>query len=165
MEDELDEDESKKGIGKKEFSLATNLKNFTEEDEKLLRTTHKFYKITGSTKSSQREYILNDRKTKLYYNKRQTKFIPVSNIVDVYNEVNHSHNGNINKYLKSNPTGEQFSGHFISLIFKNYKDQVDLISDDLESSLKWLKAIKSLILVESNKNGKSQSKAKLYENA
>ena len=165
LEDELDEDESKKGIGKKEFSLATNLKNFTEEDEKLLKTAHKFYKITGSTKSSQREYILNERKTKLYYDKKQTKFIPVSNIVDVYNGVNHSHNSNINKYLKSNPTEEQFSGHFISLIFKNDKDQVDLMSDDLESALKWFKAIKSLILVESNKNGKSQNKAKLYENA
>ena len=165
LDDQLDEDETKKGIGKKEFSLATNLKNFTEEDEKLLKTSHKFYKITGSTKSSQKEYILNDKKTRLYYDKKQTKYISISNIVDVYNGVNHSHNGNIKKYLKSNPTEEQFSGNFISLIFKSDKDQIDLMSDDLDSALKWFKAIKSLILVDVNKNRKSQSKAKLFENA
>ena len=144
---------------KKEFSLKTNLNKFTEEDEKILKTPHKFYKITGSNKSSQKEFILSDDKTKLYYDKK--KYFEIEIMVDVFNGINHSHNSNITKYLKSNPLEEQFSSHFISLIFPNDKDQIDLMSDDLESTLLWFKAIKSLIL----KNRKKNNKDKLYEDA
>ena len=165
-EDEDDDDdfydEDKKGLEKKEFSLKTNLKNFTEEDEKLLKTPHKLYKITGSNKSSVREYILNEDKSKLYYDKKQKKYIHIKNIIDVYNGINHSHNANLLKYIKNNPSEEQFSGNFISLILKSDKDQLDLMSDDLESALKWFKAFKSLIL---NKGDKKNKNAKLYENA
>ena len=41
------------------------------------------------------------KNTKLYYDKKQIKYISISNIIDVYNGVNHSHNGNIKKYLKN----------------------------------------------------------------
>ena len=164
-EDEDDDDfydEEKKGLEKKEFSLKTNLEKFTEEDEKLLKTPHKLYKINNGSKSSVREYMLNDDKTKLYYDKKQKKSIPIKNIIDVYNGINHSHNANLLKYIKNNPSEEQFSGNFISLIFKSDKDQVDLMSDDLESALRWFKAFKSLILLQGNKRNKY---AKAYENA
>lgn len=151
-DDELFDDELKKGLGKKEFSLKTNINNFTEEDEKILKTPHKFYKITGSNKTSIREYVLNDDKTKLLYDKKQKKFLVIKNLIDAYNGINHSHNSNIKKYLKNNPSEEKFSGHFISLIFGNDKDQVDLLSDDLESALLWFKAIKSFILTYNKKD-------------
>ena len=160
--DDFFDEDPKKTLEKKEFSLKTNLKNFTEEDEKILKTPHKLYKINGSNKS-QREYILSDDKTKLYFDKKQKKFIIIGNIINVYNGVNHRHNSNIKKYLKSNPSEEQFSGNFISLIFKNDRDQVDLMSDDLESGLLWFKAIKSLILVKGGKNMKNARDSKFYE--
>ena len=162
-DDDFIDDDNKKGLEKKEFSLKTNLKNFTEEDEKILKTPHKFYKINGSNKSSQKEYILSDDKSKLYYDKKQKKFIVIGNIINVYNGINHSHNSNIKKYLKSNPSEEQFSGNFISLIFKHEKDQLDLMSDDLESALLWFKAMKSLILIEGGVNIKNAIIIKYYE--
>ena len=160
INDEFYDDNAKKGLEKKEFSLTNNLKNFTEEDEKYLKTPQKLYKITGSNKSAIREYVLNEDKTKLYYDKKQKKFLIIKNIIAVYNGINHSHNSNIKKYIKNNPSEEQFSGNFISLIFKNDKDQIDLMSDDLESALKWFKAIKSLVLIQGNK---SDHNIKLYE--
>ena len=160
-DDDIYDDDPKKGLNKKEFSLKTNLNNLTEEDKKLLKTPHKFYKINGSNKSSQREYILSDDLKKLYYDKKQKKFLIVNHIIDVYNGVNHSHNGNIKKYLKSNPSEEQFSGNFISLILAKDKDQVDLMSDDLESALLWFKAIKSLILEEGNQSIQYKKNIKL----
>ena len=159
-DDDNDDDDNKKGLDKKEFSLKNNLNNLTEEDKILLKTPHKFYKITGSNKSAQREYIVSDDLKKLFYDKKQKKFIIINNIIDVYNGVNHSHNSNIKKYLKSYPAEEQFSGNFISLILDN-KDQVDLMSDDLESALLWFKAIKSLILEEGNKRNKYSKNRKL----
>ena len=146
-------------MDKKEFSLKNNLNNLTEEDKILLKTPHKFYKITGSTKSAIREYILSDDLKKLYYDKKQKKFLIVNHIIEVYNGVNHSHNSNIKKYLKSYPAEEQFSGNFISLIID--KDQVDLMSDDLESALLWFKAIKSLILERASKRNKYSKSLKL----
>ena len=160
-EDENDDDNSdddKKGLDKKEFSLKNNLNHLTEEDKVLLKTPHKFYKITGSNKSAQREYILSNDLKKLYYDKKK-KFIIIDNIIDVYNGINHSHNVNIKKYLKNNPKEEQFSGNFISLILD--KEQIDLMSDDLESTLLWFKAFKSLILVEGNKRNKYSKSLKL----
>ena len=153
-DDDFFDDDIKKGIGKKEFSLKTNLQNFTEEDEKILKIPHKFYKINGSSKTSIREYVFSDDNTKILYEKK--KFLITKQIIDVYNGINHNHNQNIKKYIKSNPSEEQYSGHFISLIFENDKDQVDLFSDDLDSALRWFKAIKSFILTYNNKKCKKR---------
>ena len=161
--DELCDEEPKKDLEKKEFSLKTNFQNFTEEDEKILKTPHKFYRITGTNKTSQKEYILSDDKRKLYYDKKQRKYYEIKNMVDAFNGINHGHNSNIKKYLKSNPSEEQFSSNFISLIFSSDKDQIDLMADDLESALLWFKSIKSLIIKYGKKSNKDKSK--LYEAA
>jgi len=152
--EEFSNNDSKKEFNKKEFSLNKNLKEFTEEDKMILKTPHKFYKISGSNKSNQREYLITDDLTKLYYNQKQKKLINLSNLTNVYNGINHNYNSNIKKFLKSNPNEEQFSGNFISLIFGNEKKQLDLMSDNLESALLWFKAIKSLL----NSNDKSIKK-------
>ena len=161
--EEFSNNDSKKELDKKEFSLNKNLKEFTEEDKMILKTPHKFYKISGSNKSNQREYLVNEDLTKLYYNQKQKKQISLANLTNVYNGINHNYNSNIKKFLKSNPSEEQFSGNFISLIFGNEKKQLDLMSDNLESALLWFKAIKSLL----NSNDKSIKKdnANSFENS
>ena len=55
----------------------------------ILKTPHKFYKISGSNKSNQREYLVNEDLTKLYYNQKQKKQISLSNLTNVYNGINH----------------------------------------------------------------------------
>ena len=70
-DDDFFENDIKKGLGKKEFSLKTNLQNFTEESEKILKIPHKFYKINDSSKSSIREYIFSDDNTKIFYEKKK----------------------------------------------------------------------------------------------
>ena len=161
--EEFSNNDSKKGLDKKEFSLNKNLKEFTEEDKMILKTPHKFYKISGSNKSNQREYLVNEDLTKLYYNQKQKKQISLSNLTNVYNGINHNYNSNIKKFLKSNPSEEQFSGNFISLIFGTERKQLDLMSDDLESALLWFKAIKSLL--NSNDKGIKKGNANSFENS
>lgn len=160
---EFSNNDSKNTLDKKEFSLNKTLKNFTEDDKMILKRPHKFYKISGSNKSGQREYLLNEDLTKLFCNQKQKKLFNISSLTNVYNGINHNYNSNIKKYLKSNPSEEQFSGNFISLIFGNEKKQLDLMSDDLESALLWFKAIKSLL----NTNDKSIKKdnANSFENS
>ena len=148
-------DDNKKSLEKKEFSLKNNLKFFTEEDQKILKTPHKFYKIKGSNKSIQKEYSFNEDFTKIYKNQNKKKVIDLKGLVNVYNGVNHNYNNNIKKYLKNNPSEEQFSGNFISLIFEN--EQLDLMSDDLQSALLWFKAIKSLLNYYGNNKRKSSA--------
>ena len=70
-------------------------------------------------------------------------------------ELNHNHTQNIKKYIKSNPSKDQF---IISLIFQNDKDQVDIFSDDLDSALLLFKSIKSVILTFNNKNDVGKEK-------
>ena len=104
--------------------------------------------------------MLNEDNTKLFYEKK--KYLLTKKLINVYNGINHRHNGNIKKYLKSNPSEEQFSDHFISLIFENDKDQVDLFSDDLDSALRWFKAIKSFILINNNRNDIIKAREERY---
>ena len=152
----LSDDELKNSLGKKEFNLQSNLKNYTEEDEKILKTPYKFYRISGGNKSALKEFVLSDELDKIYYDKK--KFFITKNLIDVYNGINHSHNSNINKFLKNNPSEEQFREYFISLIFEN--EQVDLFSDDLNSAMRWFKAIKSFILTKNKKDIETEEYSK-----
>ena len=161
--EEFSNNDSKKELDKKEFSLNKNLKEFTEEDKKILKTPHKFYKISGTNKSNQREYLVNEDLTKLYCSQKPKKQISLSNLTNVYNGINHNFNSNIKKFLKSNPSEEQFSGNFISLVFGTERKQLDLMSDDLESALLWFKAIKSLL--NSNDKGTKKENANSFENS
>ena len=138
--------------------------NLKDEDKLILKTPQKLYKIKGAKKSSQKECFINEDFTKIYYDKNQKNFFDLSKLKEIYNGSDHSHNSEILKYLKNNPSEEQFKNNFISLIFEN--NQVDLMSDNLDSAMKWYKAIKNLISIykKSNKNIKKDEEITQIEN-
>ena len=154
------ENENKNSIGEEtiddedddNFNLKLNLDNLKEEDKIILNTPQKLYKITGTKKSDLREYVLSDDFTKIYYLKKPKKYLFISKLEKVFNGSDHNHNSNIKKYLKAHPSEEAFKGNFVSLIFQ--KKQLDLMSDDLDSVLKWYKAIKNLLDLYGNNNKK-----------
>ena len=154
------ENENKNSIGEEtiddedddNFNLKLNLDNLKEEDKIILNTPQKLYKITGTKKSDLREYVLSDDFTKIYYLKKPKKYLFISKLEKVFNGSDHNHNSNIKKYLKGHPSEEAFKGNFVSLIFQ--KKQLDLMSDDLDSVLKWYKAIKNLPDLYGNNNKK-----------
>ena len=154
------ENENKNSIGEEtiddedddNFNLKLNLDNLKEEDKIILNTPQKLYKITGTKKSDLREYVLSDDFTKIYYLKKPKKYLFISKLEKVFNGSDHNHNSNIKKYLKGHPSEEAFKGNFVSLIFQ--KKQLDLMSDDLDSVLKWYKAIKNLLDLYGNNNKK-----------
>ena len=88
----------------------------------------------------------------------------ISKLLEIYNGLEHSHNIEISKYLKNNPSEEQFSSNFVSLIFED--GQFDFMSDNLDSVLKWYKAIKNLMALNRSKKNryKHKNKVKQFEN-
>ena len=140
-----------------------NQESLKEEDKIILNTPQKLYKLKGTKKSTLREYVFSDDLSKIYYLKKPKKILYVSKLEEVYNGSEHSHNSDIIKYLKNNPSEEPFKGNFISLIFEN--DHLDLMSDNLDSALKWYKSIKNLISInkKSNKNIKKAGIAMQFE--
>ena len=134
-------------VNDEDVDFVSNLK---EEDKVILKTPQKFYKINRGKKSNIKEYVFNEDFTKLYYLEKPKKLLDILKLTEVFNGSEHSHNGDIIKYLKSNPSEEQFSNNFVSLIFENH--QLDLMSDNLDSAMKWYKAVKNLITVIKNRN-------------
>ena len=114
------------------------INNLKEEDKTILKTPQKLYRINKGKKSDIREYVFTDNLTKLYYKAKPKKLLDISKLLDVFNGSEHSHNSDILKYLKSNPDEEPFSVNFVSLIFES--EQLDLMSDNLDSAMKWYKA-------------------------
>ena len=141
-----------------------DLNNMKEEDKAILKTPQKLYRINKGKKSELREYVFTDNFSRLYYLKKPKKLIDISKLLEIYNGLEHSHNIEISKYLKNNPSEEQFSSNFVSLIFED--GQFDFMSDNLDSVLKWYKAIKNLkALNRSKKNRyKHKNKVKQFEN-
>ena len=142
----------------------SNLDNLKEEDKLILKTPQKLYKIKGGKKLPQKELFFSEDLTKIFYENNQKKWFDLSKLTEVYNGSEHSHNNEIIKYLKSNPSDEPFKNNFISLIFDN--NQVDLMSDNLDSAMKWYKAIKNLISIykKSNKDIKKDKELVKIEN-
>ena len=126
------------------------INNLKEEDKTILKTPQKFYRINKGKKSDIREYVFTDNLTKLYYKAKPKKLLDISKLLDVFNGSEHSHNSDILKYLKSNPDEEPFSVNFVSLIFES--EQLDLMSDNLDSAMKWYKAVKNLYLLSKIRN-------------
>ena len=126
------------------------INNLKEEDKTILKTPQKLYRINKGKKSDIREYVFTDNLTKLYYKAKPKKFLDISKLLDVFNGSEHSHNSDILKYLKSNPDEEPFSVNFVSLIFES--EQLDLMSDNLDSAMKWYKAVKNLYLLSKIRN-------------
>ena len=126
------------------------INNLKEEDKTILKTPQKLYRINKGKKSDIREYVFTDNLTKLYYKAKPKKLLDISKLLDVFNGSEHSHNSDILKYLKSNPDEEPFSVNFVSLIFES--EQLDLMSDNLDSAMKWYKAVKNLYVLSKLRN-------------
>ena len=148
---------------KKTYSMNTNLLYFNQHDKDLLSKPNKFYKIKGSSNPSLREFIVFDNFKKLAYDKtiepNQTKFkkyIDINDINDVY--IGQGHGDNIKKYIKTYPEEEKLVNNFISIVYNNHKDQLDIKSDNLSLALQWFKAMKSLVIQTKMKEEESKIK-------
>ena len=146
---------------KKSFSMNTNLLVFTDMDKKLLRTPNKFYLIQGSSKPLLREFLVYDEFKKLTFDKtidvnkqKYKKFIEINDINDVILGIKHGEN--IKKYIKAYPQEEKLANNFISIVYNNYKEQIDIKNDDLSVVLFWFKAMKSLIIQTKTKGEKEK---------
>ena len=142
---------------KKTFSMGTSLLYFNQQDKDLLSKPNKFYKISGSSTPALREFIVFDDFKKLAMEKtiepnqkKFKKFIEVSDINDVY--IGQGHGDNIKKYINAYPEEEKLVNNFISIVYNNHKEQLDLKSDNLPLALQWFKAMKSLIIQTRMKN-------------
>ena len=134
-------------INEDEDYFVSNLK---EEEKTILKTPQKLYRINKGKKSDLREYVFTDNFTKLYYLAKPKKTLDISKLLDVFNGSEHSHNSDIIKYLKSNPSEEPLSNNFVSLIYES--EQLDLMSDNLDSAMRWYKAVKNLFIINKNRN-------------
>ena len=142
---------------KKTFSMGTSLLYFNQQDKDLLSKPNKFYKISGSSTPALREFIVFDDFKKLAMEKtiepnqkKFKKFIEISDINDVY--IGQGHGDNIKKYINAYPEEEKLVNNFISIVYNNHKEQLDLKSDNLPLALQWFKAMKSLIIQTRMKN-------------
>ena len=148
---------------KKTYSMNTNLLYFNQHDKDLLSKPNKFYKIKGSSNPSLRDFIVFDNFKKLAYDKtiepNQTKFkkyIDINDINDVY--IGQGHGDNIKKYIKTYPEEKKLVNNFISIVYNNHKDQLDIKSDNLSLALQWFKAMKSLVIQTKMKEEESKVK-------
>ena len=149
---------------KQSFSMNINFRIFTEEDKKLLSRPNKFYLIQGSSKPMQREFLIYDSFKKLTFDKtldvkkqKYKKFIEISDINDVHVGINQiKHGENIKKYIKAYPQEEKLANNFISIVYNNRKEQLDIKHDDLYLALLWFKALKSLLIQTKTKDQKEK---------
>ena len=146
---------------KNSFNININLINFNEDDKKLLSKPNKFYRIQGSSTPIIREFIVFEDFKKLAFDKtidvtkpKYKKFIEISDINDVYLGIDHGEN--IKKYIKVYPQDKQLSNNFISIIYNNHKEQIDLKTDDTNLAITWYKAMKSLLIKTKNKDEKTK---------
>jgi len=145
---------------KKTFSLSQNFQNFTKSDSDILTKPIKFLKFKGKNSTHIREFMVYDNFTKLIWAKsvspKKVKgnlhFIMISDIIDVFNGINHSEH--MQKYFNSHKEKEK--NNYITIISSTR--QIDLKADDLRTALSWFKALKSLIvklkIIEEKKNEK-----------
>ena len=138
---------------KKTFSINTNLYTFNENDKKLLKRPNKFYLIQGSSKPSLKEFIVFDEFRKLAFDKtidaskqKHKKFIEIKDIDEVCIGINHNHAENIKKYIKAYPHEEKLTNNFISIVYNNRKEQLDIKTDSSNLAIIWFKAITSLVI-------------------
>ena len=136
---------------KKSYSMNTNLLYFNQQDKDLLSKPNKFYKINGSAAPVLREFIVFDDFKKLANEKsiepnqqKFKKFIDIDDINDVY--IGQGHGDNIKKYIRAYPQEEKLVNNFISIVYNNHKEQLDIKSDNLSLALSWFKAMKSLVI-------------------
>ena len=133
-----------------------NFDNFSKEDEELICNINKFYKISGTKTPKLYDVVVYERCTKLAWDQslnmmkiKKGNTINIGDINEIYNGIDITeHSSQIKKYIKANPLEEKFINSFICISYNNNKDSLNLKSDNVEMTLKWFKALKSLI----NKN-------------
>ena len=151
-------------------SVKINFDNFTKEDEETLCNINKFYKISGAKTPNLYEVIVFENCTKLYWDKnldltklKKANNLNIADINEVYNGLDIAeHSSHIKKYIKANPTEEKLCNTFISISYNNNKETLDLKCDNVEATLLWFKALKSLINKE-NKKKESQNDEEMKE--
>ena len=118
---------------KKSYRMNTNLLYFNQQDKNLLSKPNKFYRINGSSAPALREFIVFDDFKKLSNEnikpnqQKFKKFIKIVEINDVY--IGQGHGDNIKKYIKAYPQEEKLVNNFISIVYNNHKEQLDIKSD------------------------------------
>ena len=136
-----------------------NFDNFTKEDEELICNINKFYKISGTKKTPKiYDVVVYEKCTKLAWDKnlnmmkiKKGNTINISDINEIYNGIDITERSSqIKKYIKANPIEEKLINSFICISYNNNKDSLNLKCDNVETTLKWFKAFKSLI--NKNKN-------------
>ena len=144
------------------FSLTKNLYSFTKQDQDILSSTQKFFKLVGNGMLHEREFLVYDNFTQLIWGKsiEQNKVknnlhcLLITDIYDVFNGIEHS--DNLKKYILANPKEAKEKNNFITII--SNKKEINLKSNSLQTSLLWYKALKSLVLKTKNENFKKNSK-------
>ena len=134
-------------------TIKINYDNFTLKDEEFLCNIKKFYKITGSKNPILYEVLVTNNCTKIVWEKNidiininKCHHLYIKDINEIYNGIDIcEHSSNIKKYIKANPTEEKSIINFISISYCNNKESLDLKCDDIDLTLKWFKALKSLI--------------------
>ena len=149
------------------FSLSQNFQEFTKADKEVLTKPIKLLKFCGKNSSHIREFLVYDNFTKLIWTKSidtnklkgNIHFIMISDIIDVFNGIDHSEI--IQNYFRANKEKEK--NNFITIISKTR--QIDLKADNLQSALAWFKALKSLVIKLKNKEEKKYEKQNVINNA
>ena len=149
------------------FALSQNFQSFTKADKEILSKPIKFLKFMGKNSSHVREFLVYDNFTKLIWAKsidpKKVKgnihFIKIADILDVFNGINHSEI--LQKYFNSNKEKEK--NNFITIISSTR--QVDLKGDNLQTTLPWFKALKSLVIKLKAKEEKKFEKQIYINNA
>ena len=128
-----------------------NFDILTKEDKELLTKVNKFYKIKSTSTPVMIGIFVNEDFTKLCWSKnmqniKPDKFLLIKDINDIYNGVDITeHSASIKKYVKGNQNEEKYLNYFISILYNNSKESLDLKSDNLENTILWFKALKSLV--------------------
>ena len=147
---------------KEDLNLTNNLFSFNEEDKKILKKVQKFHKFVGEDFIHVREFLVHDDYKKLIWgknietNKNKGKYhlLLISDIIDVYNGIEHS--DILKKYVKENPKELKEKDHYITIITK--KKEINLKSNSLQTALLWYRALKSLVGKVNNESLEKNSK-------
>ena len=143
----------------------SNFDTFTKEDEELLCNKTKFYKISGAKTPNLYDVIVYDNCTKLAWDKcfdwtklKKSNILNIIDINEVYNGIDIAeHSSLIKKYIKANPNEEKLCNTFISISYCNNKESLNLKCDNVELTLLWFKALKSLVNLKNSEEFSKKS--------
>ena len=83
----------------------------------------------------------------------------IQDINEVYNGIDIAdHSSLIKKYIKANPNEEKLCNTFICISYCNNKETLNLKCDNVELTLLWFKALKTLVNQKREEYDKNESK-------